>query len=614
MCRPGRHRLLGAGRQRADPAAHDRAPPRDARPVSSCNDDYQADVRNYRSGNAEAAVRRLARLDREQLQTGLTAFTSRVLEEDRSNNPASVPETASLITAAAAVHTEAALRTRVPMAADLIEIHLRIATSIVDDGVPVISTRVGPARPNPTVVHRVTPEFRRLWYLAVITAMQRLGRIERAASLLEQARMLFPQDAEILLLSGIADEIRTTQRLVTVDANERQAALTRAESDLRASLAIAPDLMEARLRLGRVLQQQGKIPEARVLLTRVASAEDGRQVYLASLFLGRLEDGAGQPRAAADWYDKAAARIPSGQAAKIAASELRHRAGDRQRAIDDLQSAIGSQESDDPWWMYLLRRALETRSAAGRSPRDEPVMKMRQLLWSIALASIVCLPADAQQPFRSGVDVVRVDALVTDGHRPIAGLKAADFELLDNGVPQQIDSVALDSQPLAVVLVLDTSGSVAGNKMAHLAAAVGVLLKGLRPADRAALVTFSHRLWLPAPLSSNLGQIRAMLANVTAQGGTALNDAVYAGMALSDTADSKPLVLVFSDGIDNASWLEADAVESAARRADAVVDGVAVGARIISDTRTDGSPAREPSISPTRPPSSMRSRRPLEDG
>ena len=151
-----------------------------------------------------------------------------------------------------------ALRTRVPLAADLIEVHLDIAASIVNDGVPVISVRVGPVRPKPTVVHRVTPEFRRLWYLAVITAMQRLGRIERTASLLEQARTLFPEDAEILLLSGITDEMRTTQRLVPVDANERLAALARAETDLRASLAIAPDQVEAKLRLGRVLQQRAR--------------------------------------------------------------------------------------------------------------------------------------------------------------------------------------------------------------------------------------------------------------------------------------------------------------------------------------------------------------------
>ena len=337
------------------------------------DDDYLATLRDYRSGNPEAAVRRLAALDRDRAQTGFTAFKGRVLEDDQSQNPASASEAASLITAAAAAHTEVALRTRVPLAADLIEVHLDIAASIVNDGVPVISVRVGPVRPKPTVVHRVTPEFRRLWYLAVITAMQRLGRIERTASLLEQARTFFPKDGEILLLSGITDEMRTTQRLVPVGANERLAALARAETDLRASLANAPDQVEAKLRLGRVLQQRGKIAEARELLTSVARVEDARQFYLASLFLGRLEDGAGQPGTAADWYEKAAARIPSSQAAKIAASELRHRAGDRRKAIDDLQSAIGSQESDDPWWMYFygehwrLDPLLDDLRAMGRS-------------------------------------------------------------------------------------------------------------------------------------------------------------------------------------------------------------------------------------------------------
>ena len=438
------------------------------------SDDYFALVRSYRDGNAEAAVRQFALLYRERVSTGFTAFTARVIAEDDPRHPAAAVAAADFVTAAAAAHTEVALRPRVPASADVIDLHLAIAASIVDDGVPANSVRVGGVRPKPTVVHHVTPEFRRLWYVAVITAMQRIGRIDRADTLIRKARELFPEDAEVLLLSGIADEMRTTQRLVAVDASERLVALARAETDLRASLAIAPDQVEARLRLGRVLQQQGRIPEARELLTSVARAEDARQVYLAALFLGRLEDEAGQPAAAAEWYDKAAARIPSGQAARIAASELRHRAGDRRQAIADLQSAIGGRETDDPWWMYFYGEYWRIDSLSRRASRDEPVMNARYLLTTIAIASLVGLPAGAQQPFRSGVDVVRVDALVTDGHRPIAGLKAADFELLDNGVLQQIDSVALESQPLAVVLVLDTSGSVAGNKMAHLAAAVGV--------------------------------------------------------------------------------------------------------------------------------------------
>jgi VWFA-related protein len=70
---------------------------------------------------------------------------------------------------------------------------------------------------------------------------------------------------------------------------------------------------------------------------------------------------------------------------------------------------------------------------------------------------------------------------------------------------------------------------------------------------------------------------------VEASGGTALHDAVYAGLALTAGLDTRPLVIAFSDGLDNASWLSAEAVEGVARRSGAVVYGVAVGARIRTD-------------------------------
>ena len=115
---------------------------------------------------------------------------------------------------------------------------------------------------------------------------------------------------------------------------------------------------------------------------------------------------------------------------------------------------------------------------------------------ALALAAVLPVAgASAQQKFKSGVDVVRVDALVTDGRTPIAGLTAADFELRDNGVVQTIDSATLESLPLSIIFVLDTSASLAGDKMRHLGDAVGLLLDGLHADDRAGLVTFSHRIW-----------------------------------------------------------------------------------------------------------------------
>ena len=210
-------------------------------------------------------------------------------------------------------------------------------------------------------------------------------------------------------------------------------------------------------------------------------------------------------------------------------------------------------------------------------------------LCPVALAAVLSIAAAAQQKFRSGVDIVRVDALVTDGRKPIAGLTPADFELRDNGVVQSIDSAALESLPLSLILVLDTSGSVAGSKMKHLGDAVDLMLNGLRPEDRAALVTFSHRVWLRSPLASDFGALRTMMTTAGAAGGTAVHDAVYAALAVSDVQDSRPVLVVFSDGLDNMSWMSADVVERAARRANAVVYSVAVAARTVSQW-THGSP------------------------
>ena len=220
-------------------------------------------------------------------------------------------------------------------------------------------------------------------------------------------------------------------------------------------------------------------------------------------------------------------------------------------------------------------------------------MTTRAVAMALALAGLLAPPPGAQEhKFRSGVDVVRVDALVTSGRHVLTGLSPSDFELRDNGVLQTIADMALESLPLTITLVLDTSGSVAGAKMRSLASAVDLILQGLREQDRVALVTFSHRVWQRMPLTSDIEQVRRVLTAAAAEGGTSLNDAVYAGLALSESQESRALVLVFSDGLDNASWMSDAIVERAARRADAVVYGVAVGAGATVTYATDRTGSR----------------------
>ena len=84
----------------------------------------------------------------------------------------------------------------------------------------------------------------------------------------------------------------------------------------------------------------------------------------------------------------------------------------------------------------------------------------------IALMTAVCAVAThAQQPiFRAGSDAVRVFVTVTDGDgRIVTDLTQNDFEVRDEGRPQPITLFDNTPQPIRLVVMLDVSGSMAGN-------------------------------------------------------------------------------------------------------------------------------------------------------
>src|SRR5437868_1598567 len=106
-------------------------------------------------------------------------------------------------------------------------------------------------------------------------------------------------------------------------------------------------------------------------------------------------------------------------------------------------------------------------------------MARRSAVAAIAVTMLVSDHARAspQQPaFRSNTLAVRVDVLVTEGGKPLGGLKAQDFELRDNGVPQTLDVADGADVPINAVLALDTSASTAGKRQDDLVAASETLL------------------------------------------------------------------------------------------------------------------------------------------
>ena len=203
---------------------------------------------------------------------------------------------------------------------------------------------------------------------------------------------------------------------------------------------------------------------------------------------------------------------------------------------------------------------------------------MRLPLVATALALATTSVAGVRQPtFSARVEGVRVDVLVTENGRPLRGLTRDDFDLMDNGVRQQVDALSTGEAPISVVLAFDLSQSVRGELLEHLRDAASLLLGKLAPQDQAALVTFNDMVVLRSPLTADHTEVSDAMRAAEAEGHTVLVDGTFAAMTVGDADAGRSLVVVFSDGIDTSSWLRASEVLDRARHLDAVLYAVSSG-------------------------------------
>ncbi len=206
-------------------------------------------------------------------------------------------------------------------------------------------------------------------------------------------------------------------------------------------------------------------------------------------------------------------------------------------------------------------------------------MRLRAVWIVAALSGAVCVldAAPPQTRFTSRATGVRVDALVLQGNKPVAGLTVADFEVRDNGVLQSIELMESSDVPVNVILALDTSGSTEGRRLADLLDAGRTLFDGLAPRDRGALTTFDDAVTPRVGLTSDVGALRTALNQIVPSGRTSLMDGLYVALTTTLAEPGRSLVVVCTDGRDTASWLEPDEVAETAKRSSAVIYAVVAG-------------------------------------
>ena len=217
---------------------------------------------------------------------------------------------------------------------------------------------------------------------------------------------------------------------------------------------------------------------------------------------------------------------------------------------------------------------------------------MRAKLVLTFLITGVCLYAgilygQQQVPlFRSTTDIVPLYVTVTDRNdRLVANLSQEDFEVYDDEVKQDIVLFLNEVQPITVVVMLDTSFSMAG-KLKLLKAGAEQFLIRMLPADRGRVGAFNDKIQISPEFTGDRDYLINELQLLDFGNPTRLYDAIAASVNELLGIDGRRVVLVFTDGDDTSSQSGWKEVLEVARNEEVMIYAIGLRAEFFNGRRT----------------------------
>ena len=203
-------------------------------------------------------------------------------------------------------------------------------------------------------------------------------------------------------------------------------------------------------------------------------------------------------------------------------------------------------------------------------------------LLAAIVAAAVSVAAQTQV-FRGGTDLVLLNVTVLDGSgHNISGLAIDDFQVLEDGVLQQISNFSRDPRPIALSLVIDSSTSMEQRMAIAQQAAIG-FVRRLTTRDVAQVIDFDSQPIVLQPFTNDAAALERAIQRTSAGGSTSLYNAVY--IALSElrqvraqTAEDirRQAIVLLSDGDDTSSLKTAEEVVDLAKRTDTLVYAISL--------------------------------------
>lgn len=184
----------------------------------------------------------------------------------------------------------------------------------------------------------------------------------------------------------------------------------------------------------------------------------------------------------------------------------------------------------------------------------------------------------AQPQFSTRVTQVEVYATVTgpDG-RAVKGLTERDFVVLEDDKPQTITTFTGGDFPAAVALAIDRSFSMRGAPLTLARTAGRAFVSGLKPNDRAMVLSISGDVDVLSPLGTDKAAALKALETLDPWGTTSLNDALIRSLDLLEGETGRRAIVVLSDGVDRYSKARNGEVVDHARLSDVLMYPIAIG-------------------------------------
>lgn len=181
--------------------------------------------------------------------------------------------------------------------------------------------------------------------------------------------------------------------------------------------------------------------------------------------------------------------------------------------------------------------------------------------------------------FKSGVDLVNVTATVTDRNgRFVPGLRQEDFIVYEENQLQEVTHFSSERVPVSLGIVLDTSGSMVGEKLSHALMAIDrFLTKLLSPEDEIFLYRFNNYPELVQDWTTDRQRLSRAIRRINASGGTAMLDAIAEAVPLAQTGQHrKRAIVLISDGNDTDSQASLREIKQLVRESEVMVYAIGI--------------------------------------